>query len=274
MPKIDYKTAIAPIHTPKAKHSPYHIFVATPVHSDVSIHYCQGLIVFQGECFKKGIKVTFQIMKSSLVTQGRNLCVGEFLSNETATHLLFVDSDIEFNPDTVWKMLEYDKEVISAPYPLKTVNWEKAYNKVKNGEIKNKKDLENSIYSYPLKIDDSNNIKIDKKTPGLIEVSHSPTGCMLIKKQVFNKMIKAYPDKGIVQKTVINGELVEKANMWNFFDTLHDPIEKTYLGEDFAFCKLWKDIGGKCYAYVDHPITHVGEFKYEGRFADELILNK
>ena len=35
---------------------------------------------------------------------------------------------------------------------------------------------------------------------GVMEVTHSPTGCMLIKRSVFEKMIKAYPDKGIVQK--------------------------------------------------------------------------
>ena len=106
---------------------------------------------------------------------------------------------------------------------------------------------------------------------GVIEVTHSPTGCMLIKREVFTKMIKAYPDKSIVQKTVINGKYVDKPNMWNFFDTLHDPVEKVYLGEDFAFCKLWKDLGGKCYALVDAPIVHVGDHTYEGRFSDELI---
>ena len=26
-------------------------------------------------------------------------------------------------------------------------------------------------------------------------------------------------------------------HFYNFFDTLHDPETKTYLGEDFAFCK-------------------------------------
>jgi hypothetical protein len=97
---------------------------------------------------------------------------------------------------------------------------------------------------------------------------------MLIKREVFTKLIKAYPDKGIVQKTIINGKLEDRPHMWNFFDCLHDPESKTYLGEDFAFCKLWKDIGGQCYAYILDPITHVGEHSYTGRFADELILNK
>jgi hypothetical protein len=27
------------------------------------------------------------------------------------------------------------------------------------------------------------------------------------------------------------------------------------LGEDFAFCKLWKDIGGKCYALINQADT-------------------
>ena len=49
-----------------------------------------------------------------------------------------------------------------------------------------------------------------------MEVTHSPTGCMLIKRSVIDKMIEAYPEKSIVQKTVINGEYVDKPHMWNF----------------------------------------------------------
>ena len=109
---------------------------------------------------------------------------------------------------------------------------------------------------------------------GVLEVHSSPTGCMLIKREVFDKLIKAYPDKNIVQKTIINGEYVTKPNMWNFFDTLHDPVKKTYLGEDFSFCKLWTDIGGKCHAYISDEISHIGEHAYTGRFADELIPAK
>tara|TARA_R100001230_G_C5494284_1_gene40721 strand:- start:166 stop:534 length:369 start_codon:yes stop_codon:yes gene_type:complete len=122
-----------------------------------------------------------------------------------------------------------------------------------------------------MKVPDPNNIKVDK---GVMEVTDSPTGCMLIKREVIEKMIEKYPDKEIVQKTVINGKYVNKPNMWNFFDTLHDPKEKTYNGEDFAFCKLWRDMGGKCYAYINDAIVHVGEHQYQGKFHDELISAK
>jgi len=250
--------------------APYSIFVATPVHSDCSIHYAQGLLEFQKLSFKKNVEVTFQIMKSSLVTQGRNLCVSGFLESN-CTYMLFVDSDIIFNAESIFKMIERDKDVISIPYPLKTLRWDKAYEKMKKGKIKSGEDIRKSLHTYPMKVPNTNNVDVDR---GVIEVTHSPTGCMLIKRKVFDKLIKHYPDKQIIQKTVINGEYVTKPHMWNFFDCLHDPVEKTYLGEDFAFCKLWTDIGGKCYAFIDDPIGHIGEHQYEGRFADELILPK
>jgi len=250
--------------------SPYRIFVATPVHDQCSIHYAQGLLEFQQLCFKKNVDVTFQIMKSSLVTQGRNLCVSGFIESN-CTHMLFVDSDILFNAESIFKMIERDKDVIAIPYPLKTLMWDKAFKKMQDGEIKKPDDIRKWLHTYPMKIENMNNINVER---GVIEVTHSPTGCMLIKRQVFDKMIKAYPDKQIVQKTVINGKYVDKPHMWNFFDTIHDPKTKTYLGEDFSFCKLWREIGGKCHAFIDDPIAHIGEHQYEGRFADELILPK
>tara|TARA_R100000988_G_scaffold101697_1_gene75144 strand:- start:1498 stop:2331 length:834 start_codon:yes stop_codon:yes gene_type:complete len=246
------------------------LYVATPVHSDVSIHYTQSLLDIQKVCMKRNIATTFQLVKSSLVTQGRNLCVADFLSSK-ATHLLFIDSDISVEPETVFKMLEKDLEVIAAPYALKTVNWDRAYQKMKSGLIKTRQDLANSIFQYPIKVEDELDVEINE---GVMEVTHAPTGCMLLKRSVFDKMREKYPSKSINQKTVINGELVDKPNMWNFFDTWYDEETKTYTGEDFAFCRLWKNIGGKCYCYINDFIGHTGEFTYLGRFADELILKK
>jgi hypothetical protein len=250
--------------------APYSIFVATPVHSECSIHYAQALLEFQKMAVEKKVDVTFQLLKSSLVTQGRNLCVAAFLDSNY-THLLFIDSDIYFHAESIFKMIERDKDVLSIPYPLKTIRWGKAMDRIKEGKIKTVQDLQKSFNTYPMRVEDHNDIIVDK---GVMEVTHSPTGCMLIKRSVIEKMIKEYPDKNIVQKTVINGEYVDRPNLWNFFDTIHDPVSKTYMGEDFSFCKLWKDIGGKCHAFIDDPIVHIGEHSYEGRFADELIIPK
>ena len=247
----------------------YSVMVATPVHSDVSIHYTQALLELQKWAFKSKVRLHFQIMKSSLVTQGRNMCVSEFLNREECTHLLFVDSDISFNSGALGRLLACDKDVISIPYPIKDMNWDKGFNMVQNGKIKSPEDLKNkAFYRYPMKVPDNNNIRIKDN---VIEVTHSPTGFMLIKREVFTKMIEAYPHMRIDQDQVINGKNVRMSNMWNFFDTEFDPEKHTYLGEDFAFCKRWKELGGKCHAWIMDHITHVGEHQYTARFADELI---
>ena len=89
----------AMLDNPKAK-----IMVCTPCHSEVSMHYTQAVLKFQQDCMQQGILVSFTLLKSSLVTQGRNLCVAEFLNHKDHyTHLLFIDLDIDFDFSTIEK---------------------------------------------------------------------------------------------------------------------------------------------------------------------------
>ena len=118
----------------------FSVFVATPVHSEVSIHYTQACLEFQKHCMKNNVMVMFQLMKSSLVTQGRNLCVSSFMESNLS-HLLFIDSDIDFQSESIFKMIEADKDIISVPYPLKTFMWDKAWKKYKMAILKTKKNL-------------------------------------------------------------------------------------------------------------------------------------
>ena len=244
------------------------IMVCTPVHSEVSMHYTQALLEFQKFCMLKNILVSFVILKSSLVTQGRNLCVSSFLNSEHKySHLLFIDSDINFTPESIFEMIALDREVIAIPYPMKTINWDKVDRLSKEIKYKNSTELSTLGFTYPIKVADTSNIIVQNN---VIEVTHAPTGCMLIKRQVFDKMIEKYPDLEINQPTILNGEETKNKNLYNFFDTLHDPVTKKYYGEDFGFCQKWRDIGGKCYCYINRFITHVGEYQYSGRFRDEL----
>ena len=244
------------------------IMVCTPVHSEVSMHYTQALLEFQKFCMLKNIWVSFVILKSSLVTQGRNLCVSSFLNSEHKySHLLFIDADINFTPESIFEMIALDREVIAIPYPMKTINWDKVDRLSKEIKYKNSTELSTLGFTYPIKVADTSNIIVQNN---VIEVTHAPTGCMLIKRQVFDKMIEKYPDLEINQPTILNGEETKNKNLYNFFDTLHDPVTKKYYGEDFGFCQKWRDIGGKCYCYIGRFITHVGEYQYSGRFRDEL----
>ena len=249
---------------PKAK-----IMVCTPCHSDVSMHYTQAVLKFQMECMKQNILVSFSLLKSSLVTQGRNLCVAEFLNHsDNYDYLLFIDSDIDFEANTIFKMIGADKDIIACPYPMKMIDTDRMWAKLHQTDlVKTKDDLLRAGYFFPLKLDNKKEIISDH---GVIEVSHAPTGCMLIKREVIEKMIKHYPELKIYQPTIVNGKETSKENFYNLFDTLHDVETKRYFGEDFGFCQRWTDMGGKVYIYAMDYITHVGDHQYCGRFYDML----
>jgi hypothetical protein len=234
------------------------------------MHYCQAVLKFQQECWQKKIQVSFTLLKSSLVTQGRNLCVAEMLNHEDKyTHLLFIDSDIDFQAKTIFKMLEADKDIIGCPYPMKMFSWDKSWRRLNEKEdaIQNQDDYLRSAYTFPVKLDNPNNVE---SKDGVIELTHAPTGCFLVKREVLEKMMKEYPELEIFQATIINGKEEKKPNMFNLFDTLHDTKTKRYYGEDFGFCQRWTDLGGKVYGYINDYITHVGEHSYTGRFFDDL----
>jgi len=255
----------------KNKKNHISIYVATPVHSECSIHYTQSLLMFQQKCMVNNILVSFSLMKSSLVTQGRNLCVSAMFEDEKKyDYLLFIDSDIDFSFELIMKMINKDKDVIAYPYPLKTIDWNKLH---KNRINRNENDPEiysKYGYTWPIKLENKNSIEVIDE---VAEVTHAPTGCMLIKRSVFETMMEKFPELKIIQPTILNGKMTERPYFYNFFDTYHEPETKRYYGEDFGFCKRWAEAGGKCHILVSEDyISHVGEYKYTGRIMDDLIF--
>jgi len=221
----------------------------------------------QKECLLNNINIIFQLMKSSLVTQGRNLCVASFLSSNTS-QMCFIDADISFSVRSIYRMFDCPHEVCMVPYPMKTVD----ANKFRNDDDRRPSDHPDTKgYTFPVELPDLEKIDMSQ---GFVEINKGPTGCMMMKRSVFDKLIKAYPHLTIKQQTLINGKMVDKPHYWNFFDTYYDSKTKVYLGEDFYFCKLWKDIGGKIYALADEEIAHVGEKMYRGKLFQELVKSE
>ena len=111
------------------------LFVATPVHSEVCLHYMKSCLDLQKECLLNSTSITFQLMKSSLVTQGRNLCVAAFLSS-TADQMCFIDEDISFSVLSIYRLYDCPYEVSLVPYPMKTVD----ANKFRQDDVKRPSD--------------------------------------------------------------------------------------------------------------------------------------
>ena len=103
---------------------------------------------------------------------------------------------------------------------------------------------------------------------GFVEVAEAPTGFMCIKRQVLYDMMKRYPKLNYVPDGPPNHP---QAHLhWLFFDCMVDPDSGRYLSEDYAFCRRWRDIGGKVFVDVDTPLQHLGQMAYHGNLFESL----
>ena len=218
--------------------------------------YFHSILDLQNFCRQEEIGLNVQTLgQESLVTRARNTLVANFLDNESFTHLLFIDADIGFDAKSLKRFLEYDKDVMCAPYPMKLISWDMIPKL-----IEEKKDYRNLCHPYVLNFSNKGEINVEK---GFAEVLDAATGFMLIKRECLLKMKEEYPDLRYKTDQIINNKEFESENTYLFFDTMKDDDER-YLSEDYAFSRRWQKIGGKIYADIGSKITHFGSYRYTG----------
>ncbi len=218
--------------------------------------YFHSILDLQNFCREEQIGLNIQTLgQESLVTRARNTLVANFLDNESFTHLLFIDADIGFEATSLKRFLEYDQEVLCAPYPMKLISWDMIPKLIEEG-----KDYRNLCHPYVLNFSNKGDIQIKK---GFAEVLDAATGFMLIKRSCFTKMKEAYPELKYTTDQIINNKEFKSENTYLFFDTMKDD-DGRYLSEDYAFSRRWQKIGGKIYADIGSKITHFGSYRYTG----------
>lgn len=221
--------------------------------------FVQPLLQLNLMCASKGIPFQFRIITNeSLIPRARNLLAREFMRSGF-THMLFIDADIEFNPEDVLRMLEADKPFIGGTYPGKRINWENIYNAA-NHEGIGPDDLVHftSMPVIRLKRDTMDLNKVNMQEP--IEVHAVPTGFMMLKREVFETLADKVPD--YPDPYAKPGEKAEVTKI--YFDTSMRGDD--YLSEDYHFCYLWTDNGGTVWWAPWVNLNHIGMYTFTGGF--------
>lgn len=238
---------------------PPHIFIATPMYGgNCTGLYTSSMMELQVAFSKYGIPFSVEFLfNESLITRARNLLTYNFLKSD-ATHLFFIDSDIKFKADDVISMIAADKDVICGIYPKKEINW----SVVRHG-IENKvPDDQLKYYTGGLAvnlIDHAQSAEIKVNEP--VEILHGCTGFMLIKREVFEKL----SDRVSSYRPNLNYKFgAPDIYHKDFFSLSLDPTNQLYLSEDYHFCQMWRDIGGKVFAAPWIKLSHVGMYEFSG----------
>lgn len=238
---------------------PPHIFIATPMYGgNCTGLYTSSMMELQVAFSKYGISFSIEFLfNESLITRARNLLAYNFL-NSDASHLFFIDSDIKFKADDAVSMIAADKDIICGVYPKKEINWPTVRNAINNNVSDDNLKYCTGGLAVNL-IDHAQSVEIKLNEP--VEILHGCTGFMLIKREVFEKLSDHVPSYRPNLNYKFGGpDIYHK----DFFSLSLDPTNQLYLSEDYHFCQMWRDIGGKVYAAPWIRLSHVGMYEYSG----------
>jgi len=235
------------------------LYVATPAYGGI-VHtsYMASLLGLQGMLLTKNIEFSVGTLDNcSMLAHARNVMVFNFLKTEHS-HMLFVDSDMGFNPNDILHMLSFPAHEVSAIMcPKKSHNWE-----IIRGAVRKSPDIDlntlaalgadfTGMFSLPPGV---NTMRVDGSP---IEVHAIGTGIMLI-------------SRAMVERIIASGSLPAYTSAANGFP---DPVHEFFrigitdgilTGEDYFFCNLAREHGVKLYGFANFAVTHTGMHTFKG----------
>ncbi len=245
------------------------LFVATPMYGGMAHGmYVKSCLDLQAVMGNYGIETKFSFLfNESLITRARNYLVDEFLRTDN-THMLFIDSDINFNPNDVLALMALDKDVIGGPYPKKAINWQNVMDAARKHPDMKAEELEKLVGQYVFNVVKGTQ-QFNVTEP--LEVLEIGTGYMMIKRHVFDKMRDAYPMIHYKPDHVGQANFDGTRYIHAYFDTVIDAKGSItdggtdrYLSEDYMFCQMWRKIGGQIYLCPWMKTQHVGTYAFNG----------
>ena len=245
------------------------LFVATPMYGGMNHGlYMKSCLDLQTVMIKYGIEVKFSFLfNESLITRARNYLVDEFLRTDY-THLMFIDSDIHFDPNDIVALMALDKDVIGGPYPKKSINWNNIAETARRNPDLNPRELENLVGEYVFNVVKGTQ-QFQVSEP--LQVMEIGTGHMMIKRHVFDKMAEAFPQIRYKPDHVGQAHFDGSRYIHAYFDTVIDTVDSytgggsdRYLSEDYMFCQMWRKIGGDVWLCPWMKTQHIGTYAFTG----------
>lgn len=181
----------------------------------------------------RGDKVTiFDESGNAMIGDCRGLIVAKFLESD-ATDLVFIDSDVAWEGGGLVKLVDHPVDFAAAIYPQR-------------------RDPQAYCVQW---IQDRPDLIADPET-GLLEVEGVPAGFMRLSRAMLEKMTEHYSD------TAFYCEQAPNRTAHDLFGAYR--IGKLKFGEDYSFCRRWREIGGKVWVDPEISMGHTGYKTFTG----------
>jgi len=198
--------------------------LATTVYDAPAPGYAFSMSKCREVLHEAGIQTEYVLLVGNChVDDARNVVVQQFLLTK-CEELIFIDSDVIWEPKELLKLCQYDVDFVGGVYPYR-----------KEG-LGLKDDVPVGLLDGVLEPDEN----------GLLEVHHLPTGFMRIRRHVIETLAKDadhHPNKNEQRS------LVPILFQRTFIDNVR-------WGGDVHFCNIWRETGGKIYGACEMRLGH------------------
>ncbi|MGD0678394.1 MAG: hypothetical protein ABSC94_23550 [Polyangiaceae bacterium] len=238
------------------------IIVGTPCYGGLVTHvYVHSLLKLMAYAAVHDFGIgLWTAAHDSLITRSRNSIFAGFLDAADATHLMFIDADIGFEPEHVHRLLRFDDGVVAGMYPVKNLDWAKA-NRLANGRRTTEELQESALHFVGVPCSGSEREERD----GFVTGEYAGAGFMLIRRSAAERLASAYPETKYLKTQTYPAPSRQSDNLYNLFDCTIVAETGTYLSEDFSFCQRWRKIGGKVWLDTRTALRHIGSYEFHGR---------
>src|SRR5580704_17792394 len=232
------------------------LVVATPCFGgQLSVTYAASLFKLQTFLRTYGdfnLKLIFKD-GDALITRARASLISQFLDDPSATHLLFIDADIGFEPEQVLRLLQCGAEMCAAVYPVKRIDWDKVKKTIDSA----RPNPAAASLQYVFEVEDPEAVVAKS---GFVKVRYAGTGFLMIRRQALEKMCAQYPQLQYKRDHSLDAATASDKRFALFECMIAE--DGTYLSEDFAFCKRWTDL--------DSKLHHVGPMTFRGDLSSQF----
>lgn len=241
------------------------ILIALPTY-DNSVHFdfAMALAKLMGTLKERGIGYEYIHTASSHIIRARNFFASYFLSRPEFTHLLFLDTDMDFSVEAIPRLLAGDKPVAGIACPYRFFDREKKITGEDVGLSLREWQEKTVDYNTAVLADAEGNSQV---FGGWAEVSHIGTGIFLVRRDAVEAM---QPLTQLYRPPSQYAPYLPDGHFFGFFDTISE--KGVYLSEDLSFCRRARESGMPVWALIDEKITHHGGSSISGTYMHALEL--
>jgi hypothetical protein len=209
---------------------------------------------------EQGYVVDLHNVDSADIVTARDIYGNMLLHSERWNAMLFVDADMEFQPQLIFRMLALDVDLAGVACTKRSFDIARFAAGIRSHGDEEKAAAEASVFNVMADWDEAEPLP-RKSRAGFRSVAAVGMACVLVSRRALQAMVEE-------QVVAARADLRAPGDVtcWSFFGQI--DWQGSPLTEDYSFCHRWTKLMKRdLWVCVDERIGHIGNFAYSARLS-------